>query len=59
MGKKKSSTGIRMVFVLILETTALLDNLVFNISFFPEQFNVDRLPYCLYIPLNSFQIGIS
>ena len=48
-----------MVFFLILETTALLDNLVFNISFFPEQFNVDRLPYCLYIPLNSFQIGIS
>ena len=43
MGKKKSSTGIRMVFVLILQTTALLDNLVFNIPFFPEQFNVDRL----------------
>ena len=43
MGKKKSLTGIRMVFVLILETTALLYNLVFNIPFFPEQFNVDRL----------------
>ena len=72
-----------MAFILTLEKTALLYNLVFNITFFAKKcyffvhlgalfhtghvimiaiantFPNQRMPYCLYIPSNSFQIEIS
>ena len=41
-----------MVFLLILETTAVLYNLVFNMPFLPEQFNVDRLQ--IIVQLNVY-----